>query len=181
MVGVPCFAAMQFREAMHFGGGADRLADLERNQLANDEIAEYERERESSDRRRDGAERDVGEDIEPDELAAQNGGGNTSSRDSSAGSDAWRILRALARSGPSGSPSPEPDRRAWRAVASSSAASAGPITLRGCSRIQHSLRRLRDRGAHFSDGDQMIDAERRPPLRRLRDGRAPIPLPSSPI
>ena len=43
MVGVPLLGAVQFGQPMDFFRGANRLADFERGQFANDAIAENER------------------------------------------------------------------------------------------------------------------------------------------
>ena len=66
---------------MHFVRGPDRLADLERDQFPDDEIAEGERENESRDRRRDRAKRHVTKDVEAFDLRRSGDGGNTSWRD----------------------------------------------------------------------------------------------------
>src|ERR1041385_5267676 len=56
---------------MNFLRGPDRLSDFQRNQFADRKISERQREHERSHRRRDGAERDVTEDVEAFDLLAQ--------------------------------------------------------------------------------------------------------------
>src|SRR3954451_16309599 len=56
---------------MDFGGGANRLTDLQRDQFSNDEVAEDERDREGADRGRDGAKRRVSEDVETADCVAE--------------------------------------------------------------------------------------------------------------
>ena len=65
------FAAVQLGQLVHFRRGADRLADLERNQFPNDVVAEQKRDREGGDRREDRAKGDVVEDVEAFELLRQ--------------------------------------------------------------------------------------------------------------
>ena len=62
---------MQFRQLAHFRGGSDGLADLERDQFADDVIPEKQRERKSGDGREDGAKGDVVEDVEAFESAGE--------------------------------------------------------------------------------------------------------------
>jgi hypothetical protein len=62
--------AVQFRQSMDFMGRANRLADLERDQFADDEISAEERERERRDRGRDAPEGDVGENVQRSEFVA---------------------------------------------------------------------------------------------------------------
>ena len=56
---------------MNFRRLPNRLAELERGQFANYKVSEDQTNQKSSDRRRDGAERDVKEDVEAAELLAQ--------------------------------------------------------------------------------------------------------------
>ena len=72
------FSAVQFGKATHFFGGANRLADFERDEFADDEVSEEKREHERRDRRRDRAKGDVGENIEAVESAHSGDGGSTS-------------------------------------------------------------------------------------------------------
>ena len=65
------FAAVQFGKSMHFFGGANRLADFQRDQFADDEISEEKGEHERGDRRRDRAKCDVGKDVEAVNLLTQ--------------------------------------------------------------------------------------------------------------
>ena len=62
---------MQFGEAMNFCGCANGLSQLQGGQFLNDKIPKNQRDQESRHRRGNGAERDIKEDVEANELIAQ--------------------------------------------------------------------------------------------------------------
>src|SRR3977135_772307 len=84
---------------MDFVGGPDRLADLEGDQFANDEIPECERKNERRDRGRDGAKGEVTENVEPFDLLTEemkiiHHGATSSVRCLFANSSSTRSIRA---------------------------------------------------------------------------------------
>jgi hypothetical protein len=62
---------MKLGKAMNFCRAANRLSQLQCSQFSDDEIPENERDQKSRYRRSDGSERDVKENVEPNELIAQ--------------------------------------------------------------------------------------------------------------
>ena len=63
--------AVQFSQVPHFGRGANRLPDLERDEFPDDEVAEKKRNRKGGDRCKNRAKGDVVEDIEAFEFLRQ--------------------------------------------------------------------------------------------------------------
>src|SRR5207244_2218255 len=65
------FTAMQLGQAMNLCRQTNGLSQLQRGQFLNDEISTSQCDQESRHRRRNGAKRDVKENIEPNEVIAQ--------------------------------------------------------------------------------------------------------------
>ena len=63
--------AMEVGKTMNFCRGANRLSQLQCSQFSDDEISKNERDQKSCYRRGDGSERDIKENVEPNELIAQ--------------------------------------------------------------------------------------------------------------
>jgi hypothetical protein len=62
---------MQLGEPVNFLRSANRLSHFQRTQLCDDEVSKHQGEQKSGDRRRNGSESDVKENVEPDELPTQ--------------------------------------------------------------------------------------------------------------
>ena len=62
---------MQLGKTVNFRRGTNWLSQLQRGQFPNDEIPKNECDQESRYRRGDGSERDIKENVKPDELIAQ--------------------------------------------------------------------------------------------------------------
>src|SRR5205085_7465768 len=65
------FSTVQFRETMDLRRLANRLAKLERSQNSDHEVSKQKREKKRRDRTRDGAKRDIKENVEAADLVAE--------------------------------------------------------------------------------------------------------------
>src|SRR4029450_5699174 len=65
------FNAVQLSQAMDFGCSANRLTDFQRGQFANNEISKNQRAEEGGDGGGNRPERDIKENVEPNEVFAQ--------------------------------------------------------------------------------------------------------------
>ena len=61
---------MELGKTMNFCRAANRLSQLQCGQFSDDEISKNERDQKSRHGRGDGSERDIKENVEPDELIA---------------------------------------------------------------------------------------------------------------